>query len=424
MRHGDRKPAAGRVVRAILAVAVWSIATAGLSQRAAGEIEPGIAPEHVVILVNEQSPQSVELGTYYAQKRGIPPENICRLRTTDAEVVSRDDYQEQIAGPVADFLDKRLGQVRVKLPEGELVLMMDRKQIRCLVPMYGMPLKIDGFVSVNEMYKSMAAGVDSELALLPKRGHLLGGAIGNPYFGADAPFNQYLARHMLLVCRLDGPSPEIVRRMIDDALWAEEHGLSGRAYFDVRNITKTGYAEGDRWIREAARLATAAGLPTTLDEKAEVMSIGQTMPQACYYMGWYMEHVGGAIARPGFRFERGAVAYHLHSFSAWTLRSTKERWVGPLLARGAAVSMGAVYEPYLRGTPHLDVFTDRLLKGYTFAEAAYMSQEMLSWTITFVGDPLYRPFAKPFRQPAAEPARQDTAPAAPPQGPVPAPQRP
>jgi uncharacterized protein (TIGR03790 family) len=378
----------------------------------AQQVVPGIGPENVVVLVNENVPQSVELGTYYAEKRGIPADNICRLRTTDAEVVSREDYDKQIVAPLVEFLDKRLGQVRVKLPEGELVLLMDHKQIRCLVPVYGVPLKIDGFVSVAEMHRSMAAGVDSELALLPKRGHLLGGAVGNPYFQADAPFNDYLARHILPVCRLDGPSPEIVRRMIDDALWAEEHGLSGRAYFDVRNIDKGGYAQGDRWLRDAARLTEVAGIPTTIDEKAEVMSIAQTMPQACYYMGWYMEHVGGAIARPGFRFERGAVAYHLHSFSALTLRSTKERWVGPMLARGAAVSMGAVYEPYLRGTPHLDIFTDRLLKGYTFAEAAYMSQQMLSWNITFVGDPLYRPFAKPFRQPA-DPPQQDAPPTKP-----------
>ncbi|MBN2584621.1 MAG: TIGR03790 family protein [Planctomycetes bacterium] len=388
-------------VRILLAAIVAPLAMATVFPRsAAAEVTPGIGPENIVILVNDRVPQGVELGTYYAQKRGIPTENICHLQTTDAEIVSREDYDKQILAPLTEFLDKRLGKVRVKLPEGELVLMMDQKQIRCLVPMFGVPLKIDGFISVKEMYKSMAAGVDSELALLPKRGHLLGGAAGSPYYNADMPFNDLLARHMLLVCRLDGPSPEIVRRMIDDALWAEANGLSGRAYFDVRNIDKGGYAQGDRWIREACRLMTEAGVPSTLDEKAEVMSIGQKMPEACYYMGWYMENVSGAIARPDFKFERGAVAYHLHSFSALTIRSTTQRWVGPLLAHGAAATMGSVYEPYLRGTPHVDVFTDRLLKGYTFAEAGYMSQEMLSWTMTFVGDPLYRPFAKPFRQPA------------------------
>jgi hypothetical protein len=54
--------------------------------------------------------------------------------------------------------------------------------------------------------------------------------------------------------------------------------------------------------------------------------------------------------------------------------------------------MGNVYEPYLQLTPHLDVFNDRLLHGFTFAESAYMSVQAVSWMSIMVGDPLYRPF--------------------------------
>ncbi|MDQ3413580.1 MAG: hypothetical protein M3480_01170, partial [Verrucomicrobiota bacterium] len=43
-------------------------------------------------------------------------------------------------------------------------------------------------------------------------------------------------------------------------------------------------------------------------------------------------------------------------------------------------------------TAHLDIFNDRLLHGFTFAESAYMSQRVLSWMNVAVGDPLYRPF--------------------------------
>ena len=390
-----------------------AIMVATFTGRVEAVVEVGLGPENIVILVNDLVPESVELGAYYAAKRGIPTENICHLETGKGEMISRDDFDKQIAAPLRDFFNKRLGKMRIQLPEGELVLRMSKKQIHCLVPIYGVPVKIDGFKSVKEIHKSMAAGVDSELALLPKGGHLLGGAIQNFYFGQDQPFNEFFARHMVLVCRLDGPSPEIVRRMIDDALWAEEHGLQGRAYFDVRNINEGGYAQGDKWIRDAYQKTKEAGMPSYLDEKAEVMSIGQKMPEACYYLGWYMEKVSGAIARPEFRFQRGAVAYHLHSFSAMTVRTTKDRWVGPLLARGAACTMGAVYEPYLTGTPYLDIFTDRLLKGYTFAESAYMSQRLLSWMAVFLGDPLYRPFAKPFRQPEGKTGDAKNEPPAP-----------
>ncbi len=89
----------------------------------------------------------------------------------------------------------------------------------------------------------------------------------------------------------------------------------------------------------------------------------------------------------------GAVAVHIHSFSASTLHDEKANWAGPLLAKGAAATIGNVYEPYLQLTAHLDVFNDRLLHGFTFAESAYMSVQALSWMSVMVGDPLYRPYA-------------------------------
>jgi len=44
--------------------------------------------------------------------------------------------------------------------------------------------------------------------------------------------------------------------------------------------------------------------------------------------------------------------------------------------------------------PWLHILSDRLCRGYCFADAAYMSLPMLSWQITVVGDPLYRPFRR------------------------------
>jgi len=389
-------PAHRRRLVTLCAAAVMVLGLAGLVE---GAVRPGLGPQNVVILVNDAVPESVELGEYYAERRGIPAENICRLTTGVTEVISRPEFKRTIAAPVREFLSKRLGQVRVALPEGELVLRLARKEVRCLVAMYGVPLKVDGFIDTKQMYKSMAAGVDSELALLPQKGHLLNGARPNPYYGRDMPFDSLLGRHMLLVCRLDGPSPAVVRRMIDDALWAEANGLQGRAYFDVRNTSQKGYVEGDKWIRNAYKMVKATGVPAYIDERPEIMPVEYPMPEAVFYLGWYMDVVSGPVSRQDFRFARGAVAYHLHSFAAWTVRSTTDKWVGPLLAHGAACTMGSVYEPFLFGSPQLDIFTDRLLKGYTFAEAGYMSQRLLSWMAAFLGDPLYRPFLKAVRPP-------------------------
>jgi tetratricopeptide (TPR) repeat protein len=93
-------------------------------------------------------------------------------------------------------------------------------------------------------------------------------------------------------------------------------------------------------------------------------------------------------------FMPGAFAYHLHSFSARTLRSTNQYWCGPLLAEGVTATMGCIDEPYLDGTPNMQVFFNRwLLLGFSYGEAACAAQPVLSWQTTVVGDPLYRPFA-------------------------------
>jgi tetratricopeptide (TPR) repeat protein len=119
------------------------------------------------------------------------------------------------------------------------------------------------------------------------------------------------------------------------------------------------------------------------------------MSHIAIYCGWYDVNASGPFAQKNVEFMPGAFAYHLHSFSAQTLRSTTEHWVGPLLAKGATVTMGCVDEPYISGTPDVSIFCARwILLGFTFGEAAYASQEALSWQTTVVGDPLYRPFGK------------------------------
>ena len=109
------------------------------------------------------------------------------------------------------------------------------------------------------------------------------------------------------------------------------------------------------------------------------------------YFGWYAEQVAGPFTREDFHFRPGAVACHLHSFSATSVRDPSRWWVGPLLNRGADAVLGNVYEPYLSLTTHFDVFADRLGDGYTLAESAWEATPEFSWMNTVVGDPLYRP---------------------------------
>ena len=189
-----------------------------------------------------------------------------------------------------------------------------------------------------------------------------------------------------------GPSDAIVRQMIDDAIETEKTGLWGFAYVDSRNITEGGLAEGDRWLLHIVDDAQKHGIPVIHDNGPDLFPEGYPMRYAAFYYGWYADQVTGPFVRPDFRFTKGAIACHIHSFSASTIRDANKDWVGPLLAHGAAAALGNVYEPFLSLTANLDIFHERLEDGFTFAESAYASVKVVSWMNTFVGDPLYRPF--------------------------------
>jgi len=348
-----------------------------------------------IVLASENVPEGVEVARHYMAARGIPEGNLCLVRAPASEEVTRDQFNQTIWHPLRAFLAKWEGRLDVALPDGTLRLQIGSRRPKYLVPVYGVPIKITGYEAVKTMYLSTAAAVDSELVLAPSGEHKLVASLMNPYFGAEAPFAPPLEGAMLLVSRLDGPSPEIAKRLVDDAVWAEgQGGLKGRAYIDTRNITTGGYAEGDEWLRNAAEMLRRSGFQTEVDTNPEVLPLAHPMPDAAVYLGWYTEHAVGPIVKPDFRFVRGAIAYHIQSFSGSAIRDPKTHWVGPLLVHGACVTAGAVYEPFLSGTPHIDILMARLLEGYSWGEAAYMSQSWVSWQICFIGDPLYRPFPR------------------------------
>ena len=89
------------------------------------------------------------------------------------------------------------------------------------------------------------ASLDSEIALVLQENHPLTGWLPNPLFAGYHDRRLKAKRDTtFLVSRLDGPTPEIVRRVIDDSLAAERNGLKGKAYFDARwprSREKTGF---------------------------------------------------------------------------------------------------------------------------------------------------------------------------------------
>jgi uncharacterized protein (TIGR03790 family) len=396
-----------------LLAAMGSVASAQPSNPPPSNL-PDLAA-HTLVVFNQADPDSRSLAETYAKARSIPADRVIGLTCALTEEITRTDFESTIRKPLEELFQSRGWMKRTDnfLPnpvlglEGNVPVQQSKENpIWIMVLMRGMPLKIaeDPTILAPENLMSQlranAASVDSELALLPIQGLPLYGLIANPYFADKRirPFTSFFANYLIMVTRLDGPSPGIVRRMIQDAVEVEKTELTGRAFFDLRSIEKKDdpYRLGDEWIERAALLFQARGFEVEIDRRAEVAPKYAPWDQIAFYAGWYTGDFQGPFELPTARFRRGAIAYHIHSFSAETVRSETKNWVGPLLSHGATATMGAVYEPYLRFTPDISLFVSALLSGLSFAEAAYQSQLSLSWMVTFVGDPLYRPFPRNF----------------------------
>jgi len=349
-----------------------------------------------LVIYNNLDPASVTLAAYYAKRRAIPLDHTVGLNCATTEEITRAQYDETIAGPLRQIFADR-GWWHAPADPGEPVA---DNQIRFVALMRGIPLKIasvanypgDSFTGKQQALNTNAAAVDSELSALGVRTRKISGPLRNLYYRSYTPFMDMDLAPMMLVCRLDGPTVTTVRSMIDGALAVERGGLNGFAYIDMRGITSGPMVEGDRWLDAAAGTLRQYGMPLISDTLPSLIPADYPMDHAAIYLGWYSGAVEGPMARDDFRFEPGAIAVHIHSFSASTLRDPRAGWAGPLLTHGAAATIGNVYEPYLDLTPHLDVLADRLRNGFNFAESAYACEPVLSWMTTFVGDPLYRPF--------------------------------
>jgi uncharacterized protein (TIGR03790 family) len=78
------------------------------------------------LVVNERSPESLELGSYYAAKRGVPENHILRISVDPTDNITRKDYETKIVLPLREQLEKNgiAGSVRA------------------LAIFYGVPLKV------------------------------------------------------------------------------------------------------------------------------------------------------------------------------------------------------------------------------------------------------------------------------------------
>jgi len=400
-------------------------------------------PRDIYVVFNTKMPASRAVAEHYVIKRKVPLDHAIGLPLPQDEEMSRADYENLLRNP----LRERLKALRNK----DFILLTT----------YGVPIRVGGLSprpqdagklatikkdlqSVTDRLKQTEqqlqeaekgqdtaktedlrkarqslqrsqrqlqtqevglsrvdthAAVDSELAMLWYQNYpLYRWQLNYRYFQVPTEERQKHPR-IVMTCRVDGPTPEVAKRIIDDALAAEAAGgLQGTAYVDARGIkwesagdvVAGSYGGYDESLRELAALFKQVGLKTVLDDKPAVFAPG-SCPDCALYCGWYSLDT----YVPAFEFQRGAIAVHIASGEAVSLRNpTPARWVPNLLKNGACASLGPVAEPYLIAFPKPATFFGFLLAGDSLVESYWLSNHFTSWQNMLIGDPLYRPFGK------------------------------
>lgn len=360
----------------------------------------------VVVLANADDADSLRIAQHYAKRRGIPPENIIALPMPTGETISWREFVVAIWQPLQDELVRKgwIDAIAMKLTDavGRRKYAISGHRMSYLVACRGVPLRINHDAGLNapappfterEIFRTNQGAVDSELSLLASGNYNINAFVRNPLYMNEQPAS-FEAAQVVKVARLDGPTKEDVIALIDRTLTGEKNGLLGRAYVDLRGPGLTGaYKAGDVWLESVLQQLGDMNFDCEADRNGGTFPAGARFDAPALYFGWYAANVNGPFLLPGCRLPAGAIALHIHSYSAHTLRSATDGWAGPLIARGASATFGAVFEPYLElmHRPHL--LLRMLTKGATLGDAAYYSLQVLSWQNVLVGDPLYRPFA-------------------------------
>lgn len=343
-----------------------------------------LEPHELLVIANKKNADSIKLAHFYMQQRNIPIKNFLFVDTTTNESCSRESYKTEIENPVRYYFKHHS---------------IESQAIRCVVLMYGMPLKILPTGQTDDYKKTDRASVDSEIALVRAPDYSLEGWILNPFFlhcqktdalsiGKD---------NILMVCRIDGPTFDIAKRIITDSIEVEKTGLSGKAYLDARwsypsGDPKGAYAAYDYAIHRTAKVLEQANMiEVVVDDKESLFQPGSNLDTALY-CGWY------SLAKyvDAFLWQKGSVGYHIASSECSTLKEPNSQvWCKMMLQEGIAATIGPVFEPYVSAFPVPDIFFGYLVDGYlSLAECYILSTRFLSWQMSLIGDPLYKPFYK------------------------------
>jgi len=336
-----------------------------------------LAPHEILLLVNENSPESLAVANHYIDARKIPDRNVIYLDVPRADKwLTPEEYTESIEQPVLKATIER-GLVG---------------QALAWVYSAGFPFKVASKpLSVSITALPMLRGQE-----IPKQGIIKGGSWRSPIFsGPSSPGGKrgesislirlapILTTNMPPVCISLGYTGE--RGVTTDEITAM---VDRSVISDYRKPDAPVILSTNQTIRSKCRSWIFKTEPENIRKAGRTVEVGHNL-----YKGSFGGYMGGATAidTTQLKLSGGAIAEHLTSFGA-AFDQKAQMKCSAWIRAGASATAGTVEEPYALWTKflHARVF-EHQANGCTALESMALATCSPLQTY-FMGDPLSRPF--------------------------------
>lgn len=311
----------------------------------------GLGPSDIAVVVNDADPLSRQIGTYYAEARGVPRDNVIHVSFPAG----------RSALPVDEFATLR-----------EQIMRLTPSHVQAYAVTWTQPYRV-GCMGITT---ALAFGFDANFCSAS-----CGATRPNPLFdsGSQLPWRDHGIRPAMMLAGGDIAS---VRRLIDRGIASDGAFPAGKAYLVSTN--------------DPARNVRAAYFEHTASLFAGVQPVEILFQNALVNRTdvlFYFTGLPQVTELSSLKFPAGALADHLTSFGGQLTDSSQMsslRW----LEAGATASYGTVVEPcnHAQKFPFPSVAIAHYLSGSSAVEAYWKS---VAWPGegVFVGEPLARPFA-------------------------------
>ena len=337
-----------------------------LSVAAPWHVRAGGSGLNVVVVVNQNSTNSCELGNYFCERRQVPPDNLLRINWSGGNITwSSTDFQSVLLTPLLDMLAARQLTTQIDY----VVLSMD------------IPFQTVYGTKVNSTTSALFYGLQDDT--------------GTCWMNVT---NSYCASEQVFACAKPASAPGysfltvmITADTLAQAKAMVDQGVASDGSFPTQAVVLAKSSDPARNVRY--RAFDNAIFNTLLRGNYAMVRTNSDSPAGLSGLLGYETGLAGYTVSPN-TFVPGAMADSLTSYGGIIFGPSPQTSLLAFIAAGAAGSYGTVTEPG-SGTQKFPDPQNYFYqaRGFSLAECYYQSV-YAPYQGLVVGEPLAAPFAQ------------------------------